>query len=47
MLSVDIGTSTHSEKMTGIEFTRSIPRDSGIALDYFIMGITIEVNDLK
>lgn len=45
MLVADIG--IPSEKMSGIEFTRDIPRDSGVTLDYFIMGITIEVNDLK
>jgi len=47
MITVDINSISRSEKMTGIEFTRSIPQGSGIALDYFIMGITIEVNDFK
>ena len=47
MLTMEFGPAQHSEKLTGIEFNRSIPRDSGIALDYFIMGITIEASAVK
>ncbi len=46
MLTVAIDTTKHSKRLIGIEFTRSIQRDS-IALDYFILGITIEVSALK
>ncbi len=46
MLTVRIDSSKHSKRFLGIEFVRSIPRNT-VALDYFISGITIEVGALK
>jgi len=46
MLTVDIDATKYPKRLIGIELTRSIPRDS-IALDYFILGITIEASALK
>lgn len=46
MLTVDIDVANYSKRLTGVEFIRSIPRN-GIALDYFILGITIEASALK